>query len=130
MEFDPPFAANDVRHAGCRPQFRGKPETLRRTPEPSQDLTLLGGGEFPWASAGIVSGQRAVATATIGFHPAAHRTGVNAQELGNGSSSVARQHMAYPQSPPPFQFLLETCSPHADLYACAQTPVQEVALLS
>jgi hypothetical protein len=127
MECDRPLTLNHPRHAGCGPQFGGKSKALRGLHEPSQYLTLLSPGQLPRATAGIASGQCRVATATIGFHPAAHRTGMNSQKVGDGPLFVARQHMVDPQSPPPFQFFLETLSPHTYLYACPTLSVHGIA---
>jgi hypothetical protein len=130
MKFDSPLAVDDSRHPRGGPQFRGKSETCGRPAKPTQDLAFSGAGEFAWTPRGIVSLQSAVASPSIGFHPSGYRTGMNAQKLGDGSLMVACQNMADPQSPPSLQFVLESWSPHAYLYASAKTPVQQIALFN
>jgi len=129
MKLDPPLAVDHSRYARGGPQLSGKSETLGRTSEPSQNLTLLPAAQLPRASARIAPCQCTIASATIGFHPATHGAGMNTHELGDGSLPIAGQNMADSQSPPPFQLLLESWRPHTYLYACTKTPVQRVALL-
>jgi hypothetical protein len=90
----------------------------------------LSAGEFPWASTGVASCQSPIASAPIGFHPTADRTGMYAQKLRDGPLSVACQNVADSQPPPSLQFFLETWGPHASIYACTQHSVQGVALLT
>jgi hypothetical protein len=130
MKLDPPLAIDYLGRPCGGPQFGGKTETLGRMPEPAQHLALLSVGEFPGASTGVASGQCPIASATIGFHPTGDGTGMNTQEPGDGSLSVARQDMADSQTPPSRQLLLESWRPHTFPYVYPKTPVHEVALLT
>jgi hypothetical protein len=104
MTLDLPLAIDHLGRPRRGPLFGGKAKTPGRTSEPFQDLTLLSAGEFPWMSAGIASRHCPIASATIGFHPTAHRTGMNTQEPGNDPLSVARQDMIDLQTPPSLHF--------------------------
>jgi len=130
MELDVPLAIDHLRDAGRGPQFRGKTELGGRTLEPTQDLALLPGCELSRTARGIASRQGRIASTAKGLHPAAHRAGPNAQELRDGTLSVARQHAADAQPSPSFQFFLETWSPHAYIYACPIPPVHFIAFFS